>query len=97
MTEKILKYHAQHQAQRAKCLTGKTIADRMTQLAKNRRMGYGPKIKALFIVIGDALESIIYEDSDETEETIEMIEDLDSNLFEEFHDANHSPPPSPHH
>ena len=98
MIEKILRYHAQHQARRALKLTGKTIAQRMEQLAKNRRLGLGPTVRALFDVVGETLESVMFEDEEETIDTMQDLEDeLDAQFQEEFHDANRSPPSSPQH
>ena len=94
MGDKILRYHAQHQAQRAQKLTGKLFADRFQQVERHRNMNFGPKVSALFDVLGETMESIIYDDEEVDMEAIEMFEDLDINQQDKFHNANPSPPPS---
>ena len=88
MSNKILQYHARNQARRAQQLTGKSITDRVQQLACNRNVGFGPKVRALFDVVGKTLESIIYKDNDLDDEGIDIFDDIDVNVADKFHDAN---------
>ena len=101
LISQLLREHAKHQLARRKRLSPRTFADRMQKMAKAKRVGMGPTVKALIDVIGETLDSVMYDDYDD-ETTVTFIDDnLDITLDEqadEFHDASgeqQTPPSSP--
>ena len=68
----------------------------MKQYAKNKRVNFGPSVRALIDIMGDTMESVIFED-DQDEQSISFLDDeeLDVTVQDEFHDAAASPPTSP--
>ena len=67
----------------------------MKQTAAARKVGFGPTVKALIDVLGDTIESIMYEDDEDTHSVSFLEDDLDISMPEVFHDADTSPPSSP--
>ena len=67
----------------------------MRNRAKDRNVGIGPNVRALFDILGDTMEEALYEPlSIDEEEEIDW-DDIDVTLGDEFHDATTSPPSSP--
>ena len=94
--KKILDFHFQYQGQRIKTLQQKgTTSNRFQTLARKKNLNFGPQVKLLMDVVGDTVDDLLQEDSEEIDDssildlvndTLDAPVDLEEDNFQDTSD-----------